>query len=370
MNFVTMFPEAQNIHLTKDVGMIPYILFKYYNYNSTLVCYKNEETYNYLNTEVKGLKLNYLDKVTGNSTKDGLIYLFKNAKKIDVLHTFHLSSRSLCWIYAYKLLNSKGKVYLKLDANYKIRDYDYNKNDLKSIIKRHILRKTDLISVEAKSFYNFINSNWATKVEFIPNGIYSNGERQEVSFDSKENIILTVGRIGTYEKANEILLQGFKLASDKLNDWKLKVVGPIEDKFNDYINNFLNENPTLREKIIFTGAIYDKEKLENEYKKAKVFCLTSRYEGFPLVLLEAIKNGCYIISTNFDSAYDITNNENYGYLFSIDDINQLSEKLIKACTNEANLEKKCVQIQDYAYNNFYWPTLCAKIDRELKNNKV
>jgi hypothetical protein len=61
MTFVTLFPGATNIHLTKDVGMIPFIMHKYYGYDSTLVCYKNDE-YDYLETEVKGLKIDFLEK--------------------------------------------------------------------------------------------------------------------------------------------------------------------------------------------------------------------------------------------------------------------------------------------------------------------
>ena len=41
MNFVTLFLPTENFHLTKDVGMIPYIMYKYYGYNSTIVSYDN-----------------------------------------------------------------------------------------------------------------------------------------------------------------------------------------------------------------------------------------------------------------------------------------------------------------------------------------
>jgi L-malate glycosyltransferase len=56
-----LFPECRNVHLIKDVGMIPYILYKYYGYDSKIVCYNNE-TYSSLNKEVKGLKLNFIEK--------------------------------------------------------------------------------------------------------------------------------------------------------------------------------------------------------------------------------------------------------------------------------------------------------------------
>ena len=76
MRFVTMYPETENVHLIKDVGMIPFIMHKKFAYDSTIVCYKNED-YSYLENEVKGLKLDFIKKYTGKSIIDGAIYLFK-----------------------------------------------------------------------------------------------------------------------------------------------------------------------------------------------------------------------------------------------------------------------------------------------------
>ena len=43
IRFTTMFPRIENIHLVKDVGMIPYAMKKYYNFDSSIVIYKNKE---------------------------------------------------------------------------------------------------------------------------------------------------------------------------------------------------------------------------------------------------------------------------------------------------------------------------------------
>ena len=43
IRFTTMFPLIENIHLVKDVGMIPYSMKKYFNYDSSIVTYKNLE---------------------------------------------------------------------------------------------------------------------------------------------------------------------------------------------------------------------------------------------------------------------------------------------------------------------------------------
>ncbi|MEI7884119.1 MAG: glycosyltransferase family 4 protein [Clostridia bacterium] len=361
MKFVTMFPSAENIHLIKDVGMIPYIMHKKFGYKSELACYKNGE-YPFINVEVKGLELKFIKKYTGKAVIDGALYLLKSSKKIDVLHLFHFGKRDIIWIWIYTLLNREGKIYLKLDADNTIKKtVNPCDNSLKAKIKKYTLKRCKLITVETLNIYNFLIDNWKIAIEYLPNGFYDYGKKEPINYENKINTILTVGRIGTFQKATEVLLEGFKCAANKIENWKLKVVGPIEKDFEVYIKDFMKSNPELRERIEFTGAIYDRVKLEEEYKKAKIFCLTSRYEGFPLVFLEAIKHGCYIISTNFNAAYDITNNEKYGMIFDIDNSKQLSDSLVKACNNEMTIKQNFHETNKFCYENFYWPVLCKQI---------
>jgi GT2 family glycosyltransferase/glycosyltransferase involved in cell wall biosynthesis/Flp pilus assembly protein TadD len=352
--FLTLFPETENVHLTKDVGMIAFLMGKYYNYDSKIACYDNGQ-YPYLENELIGLKLDFIPKVTGDSVKDGYNYLLNNSSKIDVLQLFHLTDRTLIWIDLYKRLNPKGKIYLKLDANINITQLNIDNSVFQ------ILKKCDLVTVETKYLYDFLNKKWPIKVEYIPNGFYDFNIKEKVLFKEKENTIITVGRIGLPVKANEILLEAFKLASSKINNWDLKIIGPIQNEFIPYLNNYFKENPDLRSKIVFTGEIVDKKILEDEYKRAKIFCLTSKIEGFPLVFPEAIKNGCYLISSNVLAATDITNNTEYGDIFKIDDIKELSELLIKRANDEIYLSKVCEKVQKFAYNKFNWKDICTKI---------
>ncbi len=358
--FVTLFPETENFHLTKDVGMIAYILHKYFNYDSIMVCYKNGE-YPYLNNEVKGLKIDFMERITGDSEEDGKKYLIKNAARIDILHLFHLCKRSLNLIVTYKSLNPKGKVYLKLDASV----YDKKITLSEPII--NILKLCDLISIETKHLYDYFNENWPITVEYIPNGFYDHVKREEVEFEEKENIICTVGRIGTRQKDNETLMEAFKLASPSLPGWKLKLIGPVREEFKTYITDFFDKNPHLKDKVIFTGEISDKKVLNEEYKKAKIFCMTSLpMESFGLVFVEAARNGCFIISSDIPSAWDVTDNKKFGEIFEVGNIVQLSELLVHSCGDEERLRNTCKPIQSFMYENFYWVDICRKIDEFLK----
>ncbi|WP_297423403.1 glycosyltransferase family 4 protein [Clostridium sp.] len=360
MRFTTIFPETENVHLTKDVGIIPFIMQKEFGCSSTIVCYKNGE-YEYLHTEVKGLGIDFIKKYTGKSIIDGAIYLLKNSKKIDILHLFHLCNRTFLWIILYKFLNSKGKIYLKLDANRTIKNKNLKCKNIKNRIIEKILKTCNLISVETKELYDYFNCDWPVKVKLIPNGFIDSYDKRPITSQEKENYIITVGRIGSKEKANEVLMQAFAIVSDKLPNWKVKFIGPIEEEFKSYINKYFYKYPLLKDRVIFTGGIYDKEKLDKEYRKAKIFCLTSPMEGFPLVFLEAIKNGCYIISSDVSSVYDVTNDMKYGEVFNVGDVEGLSKLLLDNCTNNINMNDLYSEIQKFAYQNFNWKVICGKI---------
>lgn len=361
MNFITLFPGARNIELTKDVGMIPFILYKHYGYTASVACYQNGD-YPYLDNEVKGLQLKIIKKYTGNEIIDSIIFLLKHAKQIDVLNLYHLSKKSCIFILFYKILNLKGKVYLKLDADYRIKDISYKV--VKRIFFRILIKVCNFVSIESTKLQEYLKS-YKIFVRYIPNGFYDYDKKSFIDWNCKYKIISTVGRIGTTQKANEVLLEAFKLAYRSIPGWQLMLIGPIEKDFDSYKEKFFMNNPELKDKILFTGPIYDKAALTEMYKKTSVFVLTSRWEGFPLVFPEALKNGCYIVSTNLDPAYDITNNETYGKLFNIDDMNALANILIDVCNNESLLKENIKKAQEFAYARFYWPTICENIHNYL-----
>ena len=364
--FLTIFPTAENIHLIKDVGMIPYVLHKEFNYDATLACYNNG-TYSYLNSEVPGLKQHFIPKIFNNYTLDSCFFILCNFRKYDIVQCFHLINPSLLILFLFKVLKkmtfSSYFTYLKLDADDNIKLFKL------TLIHRAILKKINLVSIESKRLYTFLNKNniLERKVNYIPNGFYSNDERRYVDFCSKDNLIITVGRIGTYQKYNETLLEAFKEFAVINRSWKLEVIGPIVDSFKTYVQEYFKLNPNLIDRVVFTGAISDRVFLEEKYRKAKIFVLSSRFEGFPLVYIEAIKAGCTIITSNITPGYDITDNERYGAIFPIGNVNSLFEQLTKAVNNPTKLEKDCELIQDFANSNYSWKNICMSIDKLIKN---
>lgn len=315
MKFVTLFYCCELLHLKKDVMMIPETLNTEFGYDSEIVCLKSKD-----DEAVKKkskIPIRLLDEffnmdVISASAFPRMVYikyLIFNSKKIDILNLYFLGSRSLVLSFIYKLINRKGIIYLKGDVN---PDSLNNLSKSQFIIIKLLLNLITILSVESKA----VLSTMKQKFPMFQNKMFllKNGSSFDINLSNskieKNNTIITVGRIGAYQKNNEMLLEA--IAKCDLKNWTVKFIGPIEENFKEYIKEYFLKYPLLIDKVIFTGAIYDDNKLFNEYASSKVFCLTSRFEGFVISGVEALMTGNFVLATDVGGVRDITDNFKYG----------------------------------------------------------
>ncbi|PHM16518.1 MAG: hypothetical protein CJD30_11150 [Sulfuricurvum sp. PD_MW2] len=335
--WVTLFEKTENFHLIKDVGQIPYLMHSYFGYDSSIVTYHNNGSYPYLEDEVKGLKLEFIPKIKlGRFSLSALIYLFFNAKKIDVLHLFHHREKTYLNFLVYKWRNPKGIAFLKSDMGLNsIREYEgfvpkkRPKYALRQWLFERVLPKLNIISIETEEGYQYICNRYplySNQMIFMPNGMNIKRMYELTplrTFEEKENIILTVGRIGAPEKNNEMLLSVIEKLD--LGDWKVVLIGPVEKRFESVIDDFYQRNYHLKDKVVFTGAIYDRKVLFEWYARSKIFCLTSVEESFGFVLIEAMAYGDYVVTTSISSSNEITDFGKCGAIVSTE--RELSDQL-------------------------------------------
>lgn len=376
--FVTIFTDTENFHLVKDVGQVPYFMYKTEGYDAELISYKNNSEYPFLENEVKGLKLTFIpNKGRILFFETGVIqHLLTHSKSIDVLNLFHFKRDNIIYLLIYKLLNPNGRSYIKLDMDI-LFFKDYNaflfsnyklKNFLLKALTRWIFKLTDHFSVEtdqAREYLLKVYPELENKLICIPNGVdslYLDKEILSRPFHEKENIILTAGRIGTEQKNTELLLEALKITD--LKDWKVYILGPIEESFMKYIAEFYIECPQLKNKVIFTGNITDRQELFNWYNKSKIFCLSSRHEGFPIAFSEALYFGNYIISSPISSAAHLTSNGKYGTVVKAEAAE--FSKAIQNSISDGFLNKELFEeIRSYSKNNFTWSGIIKKLSDKL-----
>src|SRR5690606_20600222 len=88
-----------------------------------------------------------------------------------------------------------------------------------------LLDQCNIITVESKKLKQYLSQRWPYKIDYVPNGTDDSSSRKRTEYHEKENVILTIGRIGTQQKANEVLLEAFKAVADAIPSWTVKLVG-------------------------------------------------------------------------------------------------------------------------------------------------
>lgn len=141
------------------------------------------------------------------------------------------------------------------------------------------------------------------KIKIVANGIdlseFDNlpegGEfRRKYSLDSKQGIILYLGRIHKI-KGLDLLAKAFADLSKHLNNIKLVIVGPDDG----YLSAFkeLIKELEIEELVLLSGPVYGRDKLK-AYVDADVYVLPSVYEIFGITVLEACACGTPVIVTD------------------------------------------------------------------------
>jgi GalNAc-alpha-(1->4)-GalNAc-alpha-(1->3)-diNAcBac-PP-undecaprenol alpha-1,4-N-acetyl-D-galactosaminyltransferase len=153
--------------------------------------------------------------------------------------------------------------------------------------------------------------------------------------------ILAVGRLNK-QKGFDRLIKAFSHLAPK--DWKLAIIGEGSERSNlEKLIYDLN----LEDYISLPGIT---KAIEKWYKKSSIFVLSSRNEGFPNVLCEAMAYGCACIS--FDciaGPNEIITDKVDGYLVKNGDVDALSEKmdfLINNSEERRRIGKEAMKISD------------------------
>lgn len=337
----------------KDVVLVPYYLGKALDYQIEICCgYTDEVDAKITENPIENLK--FIRRKLGYNPylriPVYIKYLLQNASHIDLLMCFHWRLETWINIYIYSILNKSGRIYIKLDTEtgkeWNISNYSFLSRILRKWLYTKLLQKVNVLSCEtAQAYDNIINNKYfgeqlKEKLKLMPNAFdeeYLNQLKMtEYLYSQKENIMITVGRLGTAQKNTEMLLKA--LENTDLKTWKFYLIGPIEDHFKDKLDLFFKQHPEKRESVRFLGAIYNKTELWDYYNRAKVFVCTSRWESYGIVLNEAKRFRNFIVSTSVGGAEDLIENGRYGYFVKQEDHEGLSEFLSEIVNAEINID--------------------------------
>lgn len=160
----------------------------------------------------------------------------------------------------------------------------------------------------------------ARNVQCIPNPVTLETERVS-RLDNK--VVLAVGRL-THQKGFDMLLEAWKLVTQQAEDWTLYLVGSGELEHDlKSMAKLLQVNKS----VVFKSATSNIAEL---YEHASIFVMSSRFEGLPLVLLEAKTFGLPIVSFDCETGpRSIVNNEIDGLLVKPECTEDLAQAILR-----------------------------------------
>lgn len=142
------------------------------------------------------------------------------------------------------------------------------------------------------------------------------------SVPPKQKTVLAVGRLNEWHyKGFDLLIGAWRSIGSEYADWTLRIVGHGDGEAKSYLESLARGIPNLEFRP-YTRNI------QAEYQKAEVFVLSSRYEGFGLVLTEAMSQGCACLACDYKGRQaDIVTDGEDGLLCTVDDERMLARKL-------------------------------------------
>ena len=170
----------------------------------------------------------------------------------------------------------------------------------------------------------------------IPNPIFIKGKIPDIKYEDREKSVVSVGRLDNYQKRYDVMLDAFKLFSEKYPDYLLKLYGKGDDE--EQIKQWVVEKG-LGDKVKFMGLTTQPMQ---DIAKDGMFLITSDFEGISNSLLEAMAVGLPCVSTDHTpggARLLIQDGEN-GLLAPIGDTKKLAEAMCKFAEN-SKLSKKC-----------------------------
>lgn len=169
-----------------------------------------------------------------------------------------------------------------------------------------------------------------SNIEVIPNFI-SNFPSQRATLNKKTCI--AVGRL-TYQKGFDRLIKIWKLVNKQCPEWKLEIYGNGE--LRDELQMMIRESHLEKSVTIIPSTPH----IDEIYQQSSILLMTSRYEGFGMVLLEAMSHGLPVISYACKCGpKDLIEEGENGFLVQEGNVEEFASKTIDLLNNPQRIDK-------------------------------
>lgn len=179
----------------------------------------------------------------------------------------------------------------------------------------------------------------------IPNPVLEVNANKQWRYESyKKPSILFVGRFDSV-KGGDLIIEAFRLIALENKEIELLFVGPdrgliidsLDVKFNEYVERFIPED-AIKQRIQFLGHC-DCDRIADLRMSALVTVVCSRYENFPLSLLEALAAGCPTVATAVGGMKEIIIDGYNGLLAESESPESIAEKVLMLINDPEKMQR-------------------------------
>lgn len=147
----------------------------------------------------------------------------------------------------------------------------------------------------------------------------------------RQKTVLCVGRFDIWKiKGFDLIVDMWSELSQSHPDWKLLFAGTGKEESVNYIKGLVHQF-RLDESVQFLGQVDDMQTL---YSHSGIFALPSRIEGFPMVLLEAMSQGCPCVAFNVGGASEEMIENGAGFVIEDGDLKSFKNALSELMDND------------------------------------
>lgn len=208
----------------------------------------------------------------------------------------------------------------------------YGRSGLLGLIDRWRTRQDEKIVGKFDKFVVLTNEDkgyWGQlpNIEVIPNAAMHIGNKYS---DSTAHRIIAVGRLD-YQKGFDRLIEAWALIQKhkKYKDWNLDIFG--QGEWHDMLQQMI-ERHGLQDNTHINRPTRD---IGTEYAKSSLLVMSSNYEGFPMVMIEAMACGLPVVSFDFKCGpKDIIKDGINGLLVPNGNIDALAQAMMKIMDND------------------------------------
>lgn len=294
--------------------------------------------------------------------------------KYDIVHFHALGPSLFCWMP--RLLSSAKIVVTCHGLDWQRAKWSKLGSSIIHTGERVAVANAHKIIVVSQYLQAYFQQKYGIETTYIPTAPAKYTElNTNLSYIDSLNLetgryIIFLGRL-VPEKRPDLLIKAFQLLDTC--DWKLVLVGDTSGTDDFKLNLTANKS----DKIIFTNMLTGSS-LSEIVRNAGLLVLPSDLEGFPLVLLEGMREGIPVLASDIPPHRQIIGQDR-GSMFKAGDLQSLVFNLGKALSQIEELKDKAQKAREYVNANYSWKKVSyanlvlygklCKILNDKKNNK-